>query len=61
MTAGIFVFGTLVFALVAIALGLIAWGILNERRDRTSFEQAREVLGDRAAALETGEHRVHAP
>jgi hypothetical protein len=48
---GIFIYGTFVFALVCTALGLLAWGIVNERRDRTRFEQGREVFGD-AAALE---------
>jgi hypothetical protein len=46
---GIFIFGTFVFALVCTALGLLAWGIVNERRDRTSLEQGREVFGDAAA------------
>ena len=48
---GIFLYGTFVFALVCAALGLLAWGIVNERRDRTRFEQGRQVFGD-AAALE---------
>ena len=48
---GIFIYGTVVFGLVCTALGLLAWGIVNERRDRTSFEHGREVFGD-AAALE---------
>lgn len=46
---GIFIFGTFVFALVCTALGLLAWGIVNERRDRTRLEQGREVFGDTAA------------
>lgn len=46
---GIFLYGTAVFALVCTALGLLAWGIVNERRDRTSLEQGREVFGDVAA------------
>jgi hypothetical protein len=46
---GIFLYGTAVFALVCTALGLLAWGIVNERRDRTSLEQGREVFGDAAA------------
>ena len=37
------------FALVCTALGLIAWGIVNERRDRIRYEQGREVFGDAAA------------
>jgi hypothetical protein len=47
---GLFIYGTFVFALVCSALGLLAWGIVNERRDRTRFEQGREVFGDAAAA-----------
>jgi uncharacterized surface protein with fasciclin (FAS1) repeats len=46
---GIFIYGTVVFALVCAALGLLAWGIVNERRDRTQFEQARDVFGEQAA------------
>ncbi len=52
---GIFIYGRVVFALVCVALGLLAWGIVNERRDRTRFEQGREVFGDgrRAPGLAT--------
>jgi hypothetical protein len=46
---GIFLYGVAVFALVSGALGLLAWGIVTERRDRTEFEQGREVFGARAA------------
>jgi hypothetical protein len=49
MTLTIFIYGTVVFTIVAAALGLLAWGIVNERRDRTSLEQGREVFGDAAA------------
>jgi hypothetical protein len=45
----IFIYGTFVFGLVCAALGLIAWGIVNERRDRQRFEQGREVFGEAAA------------
>ena len=48
----IFVYGTVVFAIVAAALGLLVWGIVNERRDRERFEQGREVFGEAGAALE---------
>lgn len=47
---GIFIYGIVVTALVATALALIAWGIVNERRDRSRPSQGREVFGDRAAA-----------
>jgi hypothetical protein len=50
---GLFIYGTVVFALVCAALGILAWGIVNERRDRTRFEQGREVFGDAAAAQVT--------
>ena len=46
---GIFIFDTFVFALVCTALGLLVWGIVNERRDRTRLDQGREVFGDVAA------------
>ncbi len=46
---GIFIYGTVVSTLVCTALGLLAWGIVHERRDRTRFEQGREVFGDAAA------------
>jgi len=46
---GIFIYGTVVFVLVCTALGLLGWGIVNERRDRTRFEQGREVFGETAA------------
>jgi hypothetical protein len=48
--AGIFIYGIVVASLVATALGLLAWGIVNERRDRQSVEQGRKVFGSRAAA-----------
>jgi hypothetical protein len=51
MTLVIFIYGTVVFAIVAAAFGLLAWGILNERRDRISFEQGREVFGEATAAM----------
>jgi hypothetical protein len=51
MNVGIFIYGTVVFAIVVAALGLLAWGIVNERRDRIRFEQAREVFGERTAAM----------
>ena len=46
---GIFLYGVVVFGLVCTALGLLAWGIVNERRDRTRFEQGSEVFGPAAA------------
>jgi hypothetical protein len=51
MTLVIFIYGTLVFTIVAAALGLLAWGIVNERRDRTTFGQSREVFGEPTAAM----------
>lgn len=57
---GIFIYGTCVFALVCVALGLLTWGIVNERRDRTRFEQGREVFGD-AAALEVSREPERMP
>jgi hypothetical protein len=46
---GIFLYGVAVFALVGAALGILAWGLVTERRDRTDFEQGREVFGATAA------------
>ena len=57
MTVGVFIYGTLVFAIVCAALGLILWGIVNERRDRMSFEQGREVFGDPGAEFEASVDR----
>ena len=52
MTVLIFIYGTVVFGIVSFALGLIAWGIVNERRDRTRLEQGREVYGEPAASMQ---------
>ncbi|MBM3666801.1 MAG: hypothetical protein FJW90_04860 [Actinobacteria bacterium] len=41
---GIFVFGCFVFSIVAVAVGLIVWGIGAERHDRE--ELAREVAAE---------------
>ena len=46
---GIFIYGFVVASLVATALGLLAWGLVNERRDRHTVEQGRQVFGARAA------------
>jgi hypothetical protein len=53
MSAGIFVYGIVVFTIACVALGLIGWGIVTERRDRTRLDQARKVFGEPAASLET--------
>jgi hypothetical protein len=47
---GIFIYGFVVTSMVAAALGLLAWGLVNERRDRHVVEQGREVFGAPAAA-----------
>jgi hypothetical protein len=49
----IFIYGAVVSAIVVTALVLLAWGIVNERRDRRSPEQSREVFGARAATYLT--------
>jgi hypothetical protein len=51
MTLVIFIYGTVVFAIVAAALALLAWGIVNERHDRIRFDQGREVFGEPTAAM----------
>lgn len=45
---GIFIYGCFVFAIVAAAVGLIAWGIRAERRDR---EQLAQDFADREPNL----------
>jgi len=45
----IFLYGAVVSAIVVTALGLLAWGIVNERRDRSRPDQGREVFGARSA------------
>ncbi len=51
---GIFLYGIAVFALVCMALGLLVWGIVNERRDRLRPEQGEEVFGAIAARRVSG-------
>ena len=51
MTLVIFIYGTVVFGIVSVALSLIAWGIVNERRDRIRFEQGRHVFGEASASM----------
>ncbi len=48
MNAGIFIYGILVFAIVASACAMIAWGIVAERRDRGKLES------EHGSALRTG-------
>lgn len=52
MTLAIFLYGVVVFGIVCAALALIGWGIVNERRDRTSFAQGSEVFGAAGARSE---------
>lgn len=47
---GILLYGAAVTAIVLAALALIAWGIVNERRDRRHPQQGREVFGAQAAS-----------
>jgi hypothetical protein len=54
-SVGIFLYGIVVFALVATSLGLLAWGIVAEGRDRSTYEHGREVYGDQAARAVVGE------
>ncbi|MCD6014499.1 MAG: hypothetical protein K0R88_583 [Solirubrobacterales bacterium] len=56
---GIFIYGMVVTALVATALGLLAWGIVNERRDRRRPEQGAEVFGAPAAAYVASDETRH--
>jgi hypothetical protein len=62
MNLAIFIYGSVVFAVVAAALGLLVWGIVNERRDRVRFEQGRTVFGEPAAGMQAaGERGVTRP
>jgi hypothetical protein len=45
-SAGIFVFGVLVTAIVIAACWLIAWGIVTERRDRLALEADQREAAD---------------
>jgi hypothetical protein len=56
----LFLYGTFVFGLVAVALTLIAWGIVNERRDRLDPERARRVFGEPGASAESARQREEA-
>lgn len=59
MSLAIFIYGTVVFGIVSAALGLIGWGIVVEQRDRTRYEQGREIFGEPTAAMQTSsEHRA---
>jgi hypothetical protein len=59
MNAAIFVYGSVVFGIVSLAMSLLVWGIVNERRDRTRFEQAREVFGEVTALMQaSNEHEA---
>ena len=49
----IFLYGAVVSTIVVTSLGLLAWGIVNERRDRSRPEQGREVFGVRSATYLT--------
>jgi hypothetical protein len=56
----LFIYGTFVFGLVAVALALLAWGLVNERRDRLDPEQGRRVFGEPGANVEKARHREEA-
>ena len=60
MTLLLFRYGTFVFSLVAVALTLIAWGIVSERRDRLDPERARRVFGEPGASAESARQREEA-
>jgi hypothetical protein len=57
MSLVIFIYGLVVFAIVAVALGLLAWGIVNERRDRIRFDQGSRVFGEPTAAMHSNDRR----
>jgi hypothetical protein len=49
-TLAIFLYGVVVSSLVLTALGLIAWGIVNERRDRLGSDDGSERFASRPPA-----------
>ena len=55
--AGIFVLGIVVFAVVATACGLIVYGIVTERRERTGLEaeQDHPLEGETVVTSQRGE------
>jgi hypothetical protein len=57
MTLAIFFYGVVVVGIVSLAMGLLVWGIVNERRDRIRFEQAREVFGEPTALMQASKQR----
>jgi hypothetical protein len=58
--AGIFIFGVVVFAVVAAACGLIVYGIVAERRERRSLEarQDQPLEGEAVITSDRGETRA---
>jgi hypothetical protein len=58
--AGIFIFGVVVFAVVATACGLIVYGIVAERRERRSLEakQDQPLEGETVVTSDQGETRA---
>jgi hypothetical protein len=58
--AGIFIFGVVVFAVVATACGLIVYGIVAERRERRSLEAKQDQLleGEAVITSDQGETRA---
>ena len=59
MTLAIFIYGVVVFSIVCAALALIGWGIVNERRDRTSFDQGSKIFGTAGAKVEAARAEPH--
>jgi hypothetical protein len=58
--AGIFVFGVVVFAVVAAACGLIVYGIVAERRERKGLEaeQGHPLEGETVVTSHQGDTRA---
>ncbi len=51
----IFIYGIVVFAIVAGACSLIGYGIVTERRDRLQLDAEAEAAGAGAVEVATGE------
>lgn len=60
----IFLFGLVVFAIVATACGLIGWGIITEQRDRMRTDAEADAAGAHevsTATLTTGKTAATGP
>lgn len=52
---GIFLFGLVVFGIVAAACVLICWGMITERRDRAETDAHADAMGAQHVTTATGQ------